>query len=190
MSKKKYLFSTNPLMYLTEIPVVALFFIAMYYNSLSESGTVLLPLMVFLSLVAIFILIFLFRYVSLSFEEVRTRGWFSTRDSAVVTKDKTLILTMLPKRRIKIELFGNDGQPPMYAGAFDEPSLDVYLFRAKAVGGKKAVSSVMSYYTVPLKDIVTVLQEDRFSAEYELISLSSERREDIREIRIKFKETV
>ena len=190
MSKKKYLFSTNPLMYLTEIPVVGLFLVTLYYNSLTESKIALLPLLIFLGLAFMFIAIYLFRYVSLSLEELRTRGWFSSRDSAVITKDKTLILTKLPKNKIKIELFGNDGKPPMYPGLQDEPSIDIFLFRAKAIGTKASLASIMAFYTIPTDGITSALSEDSFSAEYELVTLSASRIEDIREIRIKFKETI
>lgn len=97
---------------------------------------------------------------------------------------------MHSKRKLHIALFGNDGQPPMFDGLRDEPSIDIFLFRAKAVGGKKSVRKIMSYYGIPDADIERALSEDTIFGDYELVSFESEHREDIREIRIKFKETV
>ena len=65
--KKKYLFCTNPLMYLTEVPPIVLFIIALRYNKYSESLAGFYPLMIFLGLVTVFIFIYLFRMISLSF---------------------------------------------------------------------------------------------------------------------------
>lgn len=177
-------------MYLTELPFVFLFAVAIYFNRFAEGSMKLYPLIITLGCVMVFILVFLFRFVSLSFEEVRTRGPFSTHDSALINKDKTLILTMYPHKKLRIALFGNDGQPPSFDGLCGEPSIDIFLFRARAVGGRRTVKSILSYYTVPEADIEAVLKNERFVAEYELITLTSEHREDIREIKIKFKETV
>ena len=95
---------------------------------------------------------------------------------------------MHPRRIIRVAVFGSDGMPPMYGG-LDE-SVDIYLFRAKAVGGKRAIKSVLKYFSVEDEDIALALSEDSYTKEYGNIILSVEKREDIREIRIKFLETI
>ncbi len=189
MKKKKYLFCTNPLMYLTEIPPILLLIVCMIYNTGEGDGN-LYPLIIFLILVIIFIFIYLFRYMTVSYEEIRCKGLFSSHDAAIINKDKTLILTIHPGMRLRVALFGNDGQPPMFDGLRGEPSIDIFLFRAKAFGGKRNVASLLRYFDVPAEDIKCALYDEQFSMEYELVSLEAEHKEDIREIRVKFKETI
>lgn len=190
MKKKKILFSTNPLMYLTEIPPLALLIVSIYFNGRAVGDKKLYPLIIVLSLVMIFIFIYLFRYIKITTEELRCRGPFSSHDAAIINKDKTLILTMRGKNRLRVALFGNDGQPPMFDGLRDEPSIDIYLFRAKAFGGRRSVISVMTYFGIPEADAERAVSEESFSSEYNDVTLSAERIEDIREIRIKFKTTI
>lgn len=188
--KKKYLFCTKAWFYLCELPLALLLAIALYYNPSIDTNFKLVPLIVVLIFTMIFFFVYFFRLIVISYEEVRSRGPFSSRDSAVINKDKTLILTMLPHANLKVELYGNDGLPPMIEGLKDEPSIDIYLFRGRAIGGKRRVSSLLRYFGVSESDIPSVLSQDSFSGEYEFISLTAEKREDIRELRLTFKETV
>lgn len=190
MKKKKYLFCTKVWYYLTELPLVVLLVISIYYNPMTKTTFKLIPLIIALCLGIIFIFIFFFRLIVVSHEQIRYRGWFSSRDKAVINKDKTLIITMLKGANIKIELFGNDGEPSLYESMKDEPPIDIYLFRGRAIGGARTVRSILSYFEIPSEDITELLSLDSFAAEYELTSLSSEKKEDVREIRIRMKETI
>ena len=188
--KKKYLFCTKAWLYLCEIPLAVLLALAFYYNPSIETNFKLIPLIIVLICTMIFFFVYFFRIIVISFEEVRSRGPFSSRDSAVINKDKTLILTMLSYSNLKVELYGNDGLPPMIEGLKGEPSIDIYLFRGRAIGGKRRVSSILRYFGVSESDIKDALSQDTFTGEYEFVSLTAEKREDIRELRLKFKETV
>ena len=97
---------------------------------------------------------------------------------------------MRPHGNLDVDLYGNDGQPPMFAGLKDEPPIDIYLFRGRTIGSRRTVISILEYFDVPTDDARSALSKERYSKEYELVSLNVEKREDIREIRIKFKETV
>ena len=97
---------------------------------------------------------------------------------------------MYPHGNLDVDLFGNDGQPPMFAGLKDEPPIDIYLFRGRTIGSCRTVRSILEYFDIPSADAHEALRADNYSNEYELVSLTAEKREDIREIRIKFKETV
>ena len=187
--KKKYLFCTKLWFYLTEIPLALLLAVTICYGPMTEGAFKLVPLMVAIIFAMLFILVFFFRIIVLSHEEVRYRGPFSSRDRAFINKDKTLIITMHPHGNLDIDLFGNDGQPPMFAGLKDEPPIDIYLFRGKTIGSRRTVTSILCYFDIPESDAAKAISADTFSAEYELVSLSAEKREDVREIRIKFKET-
>ena len=190
MKKKKYLFSTNPLMYLTEIPPIALLITCIIFNNRAVGDRKLYPLIIALSLAIIFIIVYLFRFIKISKEELRCIGPFSSHDTAIINKDKTLIITMLGHGRLRIALFGNDGQPPMFEGLRGEPSIDIYLFRAKAVGTRRSVVSVLNYFGIPQEDAERAVLEEKYSSDYEDVILSAERIEDIREIRVTFKKTL
>lgn len=188
--KKKYLLATNPLMYLTELPPIALLIICIIFNNRATGDRKLYPLIIALSIAIVFILVYLFRYIRISTEELRCIGPFSSHDTAIINKDKTLIVTMLGRGRIRIALFGNDGQPPMFDGLRDEPSIDIYLFRARAFGSRRSVISILTYFGISKEDAERAVAEEKYSEEYKDFSLSAERIEDIREIRIKFKTTI
>lgn len=188
--KKKHLFCTKIWFYLTEIPLGFALYVATYYNFSFGDPWRHVPLMAILFLTMVFIGIYFFRFITVSFEEVRYRGLFSSRDSAMINKDKTLIITMRRHCKLGIHLWGNDGRPPLYDALKGEGSIDIYLFRGKTVGGKRTVRSLLRYFEIPDSDIELVLCEEKHSAETENISLTSEKIEDIREIRLKFKKTV
>ena len=188
--KKKFLFCTKLWFYLTEIPLALLLAVTIHYGPMTEGVFKLVPLMVTLISVMLFILVFFFRIVVISYEEVRYRGPFSSRDRAFINKDKTLIITMRPHGNLDVDLYGNDGQPPMFAGLKDEPPIDIYLFRGRTIGSRRTVGSILTYFGICAADAAEALKCDTFSAEYELVSLSAEKKEDIREIRIKFKQTI
>lgn len=188
--KKKYLFCTKAWLYLCEIPLAVLLALAIYYNPAIDTNYKLVPLIIVLIFTMVFFFVYFFRIVVISFEEIRYRGPFSSRDSALINKDKELIITMLPFSNLRVELYGNDGLPPMIEGLKGEPSMDIYLFRGRAIGGRRRVASLLRYFGVAESDISEALLQDTFVGDYASVTLSVEKREDIREIRLKFKETV
>ena len=188
--KKKYLFCTSPLMYLTEVPIIVLFIIALRYNKYSEEIAKFYPLMIFLGLVACFIFVYLFRVISISLEEIRFHGLFSSRDRADINEGKELIITLLPKRRIRVELFGNDGTLPEYSWIKDGKPIDIFLFRGKALGTKQTVISLLTFFGVDGYHAAEAIEKDSFFGDYELSSLESKKEEDKTVFRLKIKETV
>ena len=191
--KKNYLFCTRIKFYLIELPLVALLVLTCAYNSTSEHVFKLYPLIVFLSLGIIFIFIYFFRVISLSFEEVRYHGLFSSRDHAPINKDKELIFTLEKKRRLRVELFGNDGKAPELDWIKEGESytpMDIYLFRGKAIAGKGRVKRILKYYGVSEADFSSVFSSESFQGDYEFVTLRSKKVEGKLEIRLKMKETV
>ena len=191
--RKKYLFCTRLRIYLTELPVMILFALACYYNKKSEEVFKLYPLIIFLGIAMIFIFVYFFRAISLSFEEVRYHGLYSSRDHASIIKDNELIITMAKKKRLRVDLFGNDGRAPELDYIKNDENykpIDIYMFRGKAIGGKRQVASILKYYGVSESDIPNVFIEPAYSGNYEYVTLKSEIGEDKTVIRLKFKETV
>lgn len=91
---------------------------------------------------------------------------------------------------LSVELFGNDGRPPLYAGINSSASVDIYLFRGRAIGGEKTVGSVLRFFEISDANIKKLLGNDEFSCNDENLIITSKKIEDIREIRIKFKKTI
>ena len=178
-------------MYLTELPLLFLLIVAICYNGQATGFVRLYPLIIALVLGMIFIFIYLFRLISVSTEEIRSIGPFSTRDRAIINEGKTLILTVRKHGKLKMELFGNDGTPPMldWAQSEEHEIMDIFLFRGKAVGGKRTVARVLRYFDVPA-DEAAQATEDGFKKEYDAFEVSTERREDITEVRIRFTKTI
>ena len=179
--------------YLIEIPIIILFAIAFYYNQYSEELTKLYPLLIFLGAAFLFILVYFFRAISLSFEEVRYHGFYSSRDHAEINEGKELIFTLEKGRRLRIELFGNDGKAPeldwINADGNYKP-LDIFLFRGKAIAGKRRLISILKYFGVDETDAVSLFEKESFKGDYEFVSLSSELKEEKTVIKLKMKETV
>ena len=188
--KKKYLFCTKIWFYITEIPLLYFLYVACYHNFTSENPLQFIPLILILSAVIIFIGIYFFRMISVSYEMIRFHGLFSSHDSAMINKDKTLIITLKRKSYLGIALYGNDGKPPMFEGLRDEGAIDIYLFRGRAVGGKRTAVSILKYFGIPESDIAAAFDNEKHSSETEGISFTAEKIEDIRELRLKFKCTV
>ena len=190
--KKKFLFCTRMRVYLTELPLILLFTITLHYNKYSEEVMKLYPLLVFVGAAMLFILVYFFRAISISFEEIRYHGLYSSRDHAEINEGKEIIITSYGKRRIRVELFGNDGRPPELSWISEEnyTPVDIYLFRGKAIGGKRTVKSLLKYFGVDDGDIDSVLANENFSGDYEFVSLKSEKKEDKTEIRLRMKATV
>ena len=188
--KKKYLFCTKIWFYLSEIPLIFLLYVACYYNFTSDKPWQFIPLILILSAVIVFIGIYFFQIISVSNEMIRYHGLFSSRDSAIINKDKTLIITLKRRSYLGISLYGNDGKPPMFEGLRDEGSIDIYLFRGRAVGGKGTAKSILRYFGISDVDIDATFANEKYSAETEDILLTAEHVEDIRQFRLKFKRTV
>lgn len=190
--KKITLFGTGWLMYLTELPLIALLLICINYNSGVETVFKLYPLIFALTGGIIFIFIYLYRTIDISYDMIRAGGRFSSREKAIITKGKTLVITMYTRGKLKIELFGYDEKPPMLDWAIDEDyqNIEVNLFRDRAVGGASSVRRVLKFFDVPDEDIGALLDADNFAKSYKSIELSSQRKNEIKEIRINFTETL
>lgn len=188
--KKKYLFCTKIWFYLSEIPLLFLLYVACQYNFTSSNPWQFIPLILILTAVILFIGIYFFRMISLSYEMVRYHGLFSSHDNAMINKDKTLIITLKRRSYIGISLYGNDGKEPMFEGLRDEGPIDIFLFRGRVVGGKGTVRSILKYYGISASDVDAAFANESYSAETDDISFTAEHSEDIREFRLKFKRTV
>ena len=149
--KSIYLLSTKLWVYLTEIPVLILLWVAISYNSFSEDIFKYYPLIVFLCLAVIFIMVYFFRMISITNDEIRYHGIFSSKDSAFIKENRSLVLRLKPGRNIGIELYGDAGvEPPFdWMKAEDAIHRDVCLFRGRANGNEKTARRILKFFSLP-----------------------------------------
>lgn len=190
----KYLFGTKLRFFWVTIPMAALLAIAIIYNNKSDGLLKFYPLIVFLSGCIVFSVVYFFRMVGIGFEEVRTVGLFSSRERVVVNEGKELVITKLPAGKLDVELFGNDGvraQLDWLVTTDDGTIPDINLFRARAIGRKGALRSILKFYGVPTKELRDGIIRGEKSYEDELVRIFASQNEiEQREIHIYFKKTV
>ena len=192
MKKFTFIFCTKPQMFLSEVPVILLAALAISLNDTVETVPKLYPLIILSILFAVFIFLYFFRVIIITEECVRTVGLFSSRDSVILNEGKTLILTKKAHGNMGVAVFGNDGTPPSLDWAKNEEHelLDIFLYRERAVGADGAIRRVLTYFAVPSVDIDLLLSEKSFTKEYKSFIVSSEKKEDITEVKVKFTETL
>lgn len=190
--KKLVLSSTGWYMYLTEIPILLILFIAIKYNPQVDIALRLYPLIFALIGGAIFIVVYLFRLVEISYDMIKAIGLYSSREKALITEGKTLVITLSKRKKLKLELFGYDEEPPMLDWALDEDytNIEVNLFRDRVTGGARQARRILKYFDISDSDINRALECESHKASYESIDLFAEKKEDIREIKIKFTKTL
>lgn len=188
--KSLFLFSTRFRYFLTEIPPVLLLIISIKYNFSVDSLMKLYPLIIVLSGIIIFIGLYFFRGIKINFEEVRSIGLFSSRESSVINAGKTLHISILPKRKIQVELYGENEDYETYAWLKNDDNSEINLFRAKSLGSYGTVRKILSYFGAEHEDIEKAITADTFSADYEKINVSTEITDNKKTFKIYFKETV
>jgi len=193
--KSIFFFCTKLRMFWTLLPVSILLWLANKFNDDVEGFVKLYPLQIFLIGVIVFIFIFFFRVISVSNQEIRMHGLFSSRDRALINKGRSLKLTIRPKRRVKFELYSTEEEPPFeWMKAVEYLPQQICLFRASCVGGAGSVRQVLRFFGTPEDDIDMLLSREctegyKKKLKYTTVS-SADNDDGLREILIFFDETV
>ena len=190
--KSIYLLSTKLWVYLTEIPVLILLGVAISTNHLSNDIFKYYPLIIFLAFSVIFIMVYFFSVISISYDEIRYHGLFSSKDSAFITENKTLVIKIKPKRNLAVELYEDAGIEPAFdwMKAEDVMHREICVFRGKANGSYKTAEKILKYFGLAEESLAAATSEDGFSYEDDAIKVSSANKNEIFEIAIKFKITM
>lgn len=146
--KKIFLFSTRLRVYWVLLPIAALFTACVFYNQYSKTLFKFYPLMALLIGATVFIIVYFFQGIRLGYDEIRSIGLFSSRDSAVITEGKNLILREIKHGKLELVLFGNDGVLPeldWMKSSGDAPR-DISLFRGITYGGKRSFSRIAKFF--------------------------------------------
>lgn len=189
--KKIFLFASNPWVYLIEIPPILLLILAIKFNSGVDTLMKLYPLIVLSSALIIFIAVYFFRGVVIGFDELKAIGPFSSRDKAIIAKDKSLVITILPKRRLRIELFG-DGSDLAESCKWlqNDTSSNINLFRAKANGGKRCARRILKFFGVSQECFEKLIEKDGYTEDFGDITVSSDTQNEAKTVKIEFKNTL
>ena len=200
--KQIYLFSTRLRALWVQLPVIAVLVLSIIYNNESAGVLRLYPLIIVSILGIIFIFVYFARFIRLSYSEIRCLGPFTSRDKAIIKKDRTLILRMLPFGKVKVYLRGYDGPCDFswlkedIPTSGEEPtyeqiqSKDICLFRARAFGGRRAAVKVLKYYGADVKDIPSILKDEGLQIKYEFVTVRTITVDDAHQIHITMDETV
>ena len=177
--------------FISEIPLIALYVVAVIRNRYVTSALKLYPLQIGLILLIAFIAIYFFRGIKISYAEITHVGRFSERYKAIINKDKTLILTLRGAGKMKVVLFGNDGLPPLYSTEEEgsEP-IDIELFTGHTLGKRGTLKRVLRFFGVDPTEADGLI-ENGGTKVTELAEISSATLESGHtEVRIHFTKTV
>lgn len=189
--KSLFLFSTKVQYFLGEIPVIALLIVSILKNEDSENALKLYPLIIASAAAAIFIALYFFRAVKISYSEIRHVGLYSQREKALINAKKTLIITEMKRGRLKIVLFGNNGLPPIYSDPEAEEVLpvDIHLFDGTVLGRGGTIKRILRFFSLSECESKALLSgEGEISLDF--LTAKSSVLDDSREISIHFTKTV
>ena len=189
--KKLLFFSTKPRVFWVELPPIILLIPSIIFNSKVNTLMRLYPLIFALSGITIFFALYFYRAVSLSYEEIKCIGLFSTKDKAVIKEDRALVITFLKKRRVRLEVFGkNDDGEGSYSWLRNDEPAEINLFRAKINGGTNQAKKILRYFKVDEAMIDEISECNGAEFDSAELSVSTKSTDELKEIRIYFKKTI
>lgn len=190
--KKLLIFSTHPLMFLTTLPIFIVLALAIIFNGYFEGFVKLYPLIFVCVACIVFIFMYLLRVIVITSDEIKIVGIFSSKDRAIINKNKSLIIKQRKNKRLRIILFGNDGRRPSldWANKDDFTPVDINLFSEIGYGGTPTIKRVFRYFGIDGAVIDDLILKDEYSIELPLYKISKSTSDKRFEYRIKFLETI
>ncbi len=189
--KSIYLFCTKPWVYLTEIPVVIIFWLATSLNDRSDHPLKFYPLILVSAFFIIFIMVYFFRYISINNDEIRQHGLFSSKDNALISENKTLVIILRPRLNAKLELYTDAGEEPAFEWmkATDVVHRDICIFRGRIFGGRRSAMRILEYFTVPKENALLVAKGEN-TYENDAVKVTSVTENENLKISLKLKVTI
>ncbi len=175
------------------MPMSVILTLSLSFNSESDGLLKLYPLIIFSIGAIVFTFVYLFRFISVSYSEIKYIGRFTSRDSATINEGKTLVIELLEKSRISLCLYGNEGYNPDIKWLTNEngEAGDICLFRSKTYGGENIAIRLISYFGVEdQSDADEILGSGEFTKSYENVTIHAFTENDHRQIKIRFDKTV
>lgn len=188
--KKIFIFSSRLRVFASEIPVLALLFWVISVHDTATSIVEYYPLEIALSAIALLILVFFFRAVLISKDEIRQIGLFSSRSKATVEEGKTLVLTLAERRIMTAELFESSDAAPALPFASDV-SGQINLFREKTLGTKNTVRRVLTLFGLSKDEAAGVIDGlPTKEIAFESVAVRCEEKHDVTVFYIRMLETL
>ena len=188
--KKVFLFSSRLRVYLSLIPVLSLLGIVISVHDTATSIVKYYPLEIALGALAVLIVLYFFRAVLITKDEIRQIGPFTNREKAMIDEGKSLVFTLASKKRLTVELYGGTDSAPSLPWAGDVCS-EINLFRAKTLGTAKAVRATLLCFGVCAEDADAFLsQESENEVCFENVAVRAEQKHDVKIYRIRILKTI
>lgn len=191
--KSIFLFCTRARVYWVELPILFVMLMAISINGNIDGALKLYPLIIICVGALLFTLIYFFRAIDISYQEIRDIGRFSPRDSAEITEGRTLVLHLCTRGKVEIRLIGIDTLPEYsWMRRDNNETREICMYRGKVWGGERSASKILSFFGMKKDEIDALLSADATeSKEYDKVAISASSAEDgSKEIRIRFTETV
>lgn len=190
--KPIYIFASRLRAFWVLVPMSIILTLSLRFNEHVDGGVKLYPLIIFSIGAIIFTFVYYFRFIAISYSEIKYIGRFTSRDSATVNEGKTLVIELLEKRRVSIRLYGNEGYNPEIKWLTNENGEhgDICLFRGKAYDGEQSAVRILLHFGIDSKDIDAILENDGFSESYENVSVSTLTENSHKVIKVRFDKTV
>ena len=189
--KPLYIYASRLRAFWVLLPMSLILTLSVRYNNASTQLLKLYPLIIFSIGAIIFTFVYLFRFISVSYSEIKYIGRFTSRDSVTINEGKTLVIELLEKSRISLRVYGNEGYNPEIKWlTADGNDTDICIFRGKVYGGENIAIRVLCHFGVDADDLNKTLSEDGFKATYENVSVTSLTEDSHKQIRIHFDKTV
>lgn len=190
--KPLYIFASRLRALWVLLPMSTVLTLAIRYNSAVDHWMKLYPLIIFCICAIIFTFVYMYRFISISYSEIKYIGRFTSRDSATVNEGKTLSIELLEKKRISIQLHGNEGYNPdiKWLTTDEEGAADICIFRARAYGSENVAVRILCHFSVDASDLDAILGGESFEKSYENVTVTSLTIDGHRQIKIHFDKTV
>ncbi len=171
--KKLFLFSTKLHYFWTIIPAVFLLIVAIIYNDDVDSVFKLYPLIVVLSGVIVFMLLYFYRAVIISHDDLRCVGRFSSREYSTIKPRNSLVITVMKRKRASIELYGiNDTKD--FDWSSEDDAVEINLFRARTNASPKTIEKIITYFGFTGEEAHLALSEEGYAAESDEATLRTD----------------
>ncbi len=190
--KPMYIFASRMRSFWVLAPITLVLWLSVHFNRAADGLYKLYPLIVFSALAIVFAIVYLFRAIQISYAEIKYIGRFSSRDSATINEGKTIVIDLLPKKKVSIQLYGNEGYNPeiKWLQNDDGTPEDICLFRGKSYGGANDARRILLYFGVDVQDIEDFITSDADPRNYENVTVSSLTYLEHRQIRIRMNTTI
>ncbi len=182
-----FLFCTKLKVYLIELPLVIMLGLAIHYNGDSTETFRFYPLIIMLALGILFIAVYFFRGVYITSDEISDVGFFSARESELIKKNSTVMITVRGKGKLNVDVWSHSDEP-----AFDwmkkdsDVTRDVRIYHSVALGGKKTAAKILSFFGVDEASAAEFAVTDGVDITDQKIRVTTEKKHDTFEIKIKF----